>query len=152
MAQISKPQAGKSPSDNVTQLGKQAIDQAADAARRATDEVEDLARSNSADLQRASGSLLGTQRAVAGQAAQGANEVGQMLAQLFSEQAKHNVEVFAKLTRTFSWAESARIQADFLHASLDRTAQFTRRYLEATRTIMTPAARSQSGEVRPLHR
>ena len=139
MAQISKPQSDKTTSNNVTELSKRSADQAADAARSAAGKVEEMGRNGLAEMQRNATATLETQRAVAGQAAQDTRELGQALSQLFNEQAQHNVEVFTKLTRTFNLSEAARIQADFLRASMDRSAQFTRRYFETAQAAMFSA-------------
>ncbi len=132
MAQISKPQSDKTTRNNVAE-------RAVDATHSATGKVEDMGRNGLAEMQRNATATLETQRAVAGQGAQDTKEFGQALSQLFNEQAQHNLEVFTKLTRTFSLTEAARIQGEFLRVSMDRSVQFTRRYLETAQATMFSA-------------
>jgi ribosomal protein S3 len=134
MAQISKPKT-----NNVAELSKHAADQAADAARDASSKTEEVARSSLTDLQKGTTATLEAGQAMAGRTGQDTKEFGHVLSQLFNEQAQHNLKVFTQLTRTFSLAEAAQIQADFLRASMDRSVQFTRRYFETAQATMFSA-------------
>ena len=136
MAQISKPESNQAGSNNASEFGKRIADQAADAARQMTAKAEDVASNNLVDLQKNATATLETERALASRVAEDSSGLGRALAQLVSEQAQHNVEVFTKLTRTFSPFEAVRIHSDFLRASMDRTSQFTRRYFEITQASM----------------
>ncbi|WP_191057991.1 phasin family protein [Geminicoccus harenae] len=139
MAQISKPQSDKTTRNNVADQNRHAAERVADATHSAAGKAEDMGRNGLAEMQRSATATLETQRAVAGQAAQDTKEFGQALSQLFNEQAQHNLEVLTKLTRTFSPAEAAQIQADFLRASMDRSVHFTRRYFETAQATMFSA-------------
>lgn len=150
MAQISSNQSGKSSNGNVTDAAKGTVDKVADAARTQAAKVEDIGRNGLTDMQRRTAATIETQRDVSGQVAQDTKEFGQALSKLFNEQAQHNVEVFTKLTRTFNLTEAAQIQADFLRASMDRSAQFTRRYFEVAQATMLSAM--TTGQASPFRR
>jgi hypothetical protein len=152
MAQISKPESNKVADDSVSELSKRAADQAADAARDATGKAGEVARSGVTEMQKSAAATLETGRAVAGRTAEDTKELGQALSQLLSEQAQHNLEVFTKLTGTFNLSEAARIQADFLRASMERSAQFARRYLETAQSTMFSAMTRTQVDLSPLLR
>jgi len=75
-------------------------------------------------------------------------EVGQALVEFVKRQARDNVETFQALTRTTDWNEAARIQGEFLRASLERAGQFTRRYVEVVQAVMTSAASTTREQAR----
>ncbi|HWL71334.1 MAG TPA: hypothetical protein VNS22_23565 [Geminicoccus sp.] len=151
MAQISKTQAGKA-SDNVAELSQRMTDQTADAVGVRVAKTQDAARSGVTEMQKSTAATLETGRAMAGRTAQDTKEFGQALSQLLSEQAQHNLEVFTKLTGTFNLSEAAQIQADFLHASMERSAQFARRYLETAQATMFSAMTRTQVDLSPLSR
>jgi hypothetical protein len=134
MAQTAKTAAEKA-TDNVAELGKRTADNAVDATREATDNAEDTARRGFQAVQKMAGATLEVERAVARRSAEGATEISQMFAELVKEQTRSNVEAFQVLTRTVDWNEAARIQGDFLRASLERAAAFTRRYFEVVQAV-----------------
>ena len=72
--------------------------------------------------------------------AEGAAEVGQALAELVDQQGRHNVEAFKALTGAVDWDGVARIQAELVRASLERAAEFARRYVEVVQAVMASAA------------
>ncbi len=51
------------------------------------------------------------------------------------EQARDNVEAFQALTRAVDWNQISRIQSELLRASVQRTAEFTRRYFEVVQAV-----------------
>ena len=142
MAQIAKSNEAEKAADNlaaiadrtgddVAAFGRRAADKGADAAREATERTQDAARRG----------FQAAQRTTAG-----ATEVGQAFAELVREQARDNVAAFRSLTDTF-WDQAARIQADLLRASLERSAEFTRRYLEVVQAVtasVVSAAKEQA--------
>jgi hypothetical protein len=75
-------------------------------------------------------------------------EVGQALVAFVKGQARDNIEAFQALTRTTDWNEAARIQGEFLRASLERAGQFTRRYVEVVQAVMTSAASTTREQAR----
>jgi len=75
-------------------------------------------------------------------------EVGRALVEFVKRQARDNVETFQALTRTTDWNEAARIQGEFLRASLERAGQFTRRYVEVVQAVMTSAASTTREQAR----
>ncbi len=75
-------------------------------------------------------------------------EVGQAFVEFVKEQARDNVETFQALTRTTDWNEAARIQGEYLRASLERAGQFTRRYVEVVQAVMSFAAPTTKKQAR----
>ena len=118
--------------DDVAAFGRRAADEGAAAAREATERTQDAARRG----------FQAAQRTTAG-----ATEVGRAFAELAREQARDNVAAFRSLTDTF-WDQATRIQADLLRASLERSAAFTRRYLEVVQAVTASAVSATREQAR----
>ena len=131
LAAISGRTAEKA-ADNLAAISSRTADKGADAARETTERTQDAARRG----------FQAAQRTTAG-----ATEVGQAFAELVREQARDNVAAFRSLTDTF-WDQAARIQADLLRASLERSAEFTRRYLEVVRAVTASAVSATREQAR----
>ena len=136
MAQTARNQAEK------------ATGNAVDATRQAADKAEDTARRGFQAVQETAGAALEVERAVARRSAEGATEVGQAFAELVKDQARANVEAFRALADAFDWGKAARIQADLLRASFERTAAFTRRYLEVVQAVTASAVSATREQAR----
>src|SRR6476661_715348 len=79
--------------------------------------------------------------------AEGATEVGQVFTKLAKEQAQNNIETFQALARTLDWSQVAQIHGDFLRTSMERAAEFTKRYFEVVQTVVastTSTAKEQA--------
>ena len=72
-----------------------------------------------------------------------------MFVELASEQTRQNFEMLKALTgavdwnrfaKAVDWEQVLQIQSAYLRASLERSAQLTRRYLEVSQAVMTSAA------------
>jgi hypothetical protein len=135
MAQTARNNDAEKATDNVAELGKRTADKGADVAREAIDRTEDTARRGFEAVQRTAGAALEVERAVTRRSAEGATQVGQAFAELVKEQARDNVEAFQALTRAVDWDQVSRIQGELLRASVERAAQFTRRYLEVVQAV-----------------
>ena len=135
MAQTARNNDAEKATDNVAELGKRTADKGADVAREAIDRTEDTARRGFEAVQRTAGAALEVERAVTRRSAEGATQVGQAFAEFVKEQARDNVEAFQALTRAVDWDQVARIQGELLRASVERAAQFTRRYLEVVQAV-----------------
>ena len=118
--------------DNLAAISNRTADKAADATREATERTQDAARRGSQAAQRTTA---------------GATEVGRAFAELVREQSRDNVAAFRSLTDTF-WDHAARVQADLLRASLERSAEFTRRYLEVVRAVTASAVSATKEQAR----
>jgi hypothetical protein len=59
-----------------------------------------------------------------------AAELARLFVTLLQEQSAHNLEAMLLLGRTSDWREAARLQRDYVRASLERMSQFTERYAE----------------------
>ena len=148
MAQTARNNEVEKATDNVAELGKRTADKGADAAREAIDRTETTARRGFEAAQRTAGAALEVERAVARRSAEGATEVGQAFAELVKEQARANVEAFQALTRAVDWDQVSRIQGELLRASVQRTAEFTRRYFEVVQAVTASAVSATQEQAR----
>ena len=147
MAQIAKTEAEKA-TDNVAELGKRTADQAVDATHEVANRAEDTARRGFQAAQKTAGAALEVERAVVSRSAEGATEVGEVFAKLAKEQAQNNVETFQALTRTVDWSQVAQIHGDFLRASVERAAEFTKRYFEVVQAVVASTASTAKEQAR----
>jgi hypothetical protein len=65
-----------------------------------------------------------------GHLSEGTMNFGQLFVDLLAEQVRHNLEVAAVLGQSVGWGEIARVQGEFLHASLDRWGRLNGGYFE----------------------
>ena len=147
MALSAKIEAEKA-TDNIAELGKRTTDKAVDVAHEVANKAEDTARRGFQVAQKTAGATLEIQRAVARRSAEGATEVGQVFAELVNEQVRSNVEAFQTLSRPRDWKEAAQIHGDFLRASVERAAEFTRRYFEVVQAVVASTASTAQEQAR----
>jgi uncharacterized protein with beta-barrel porin domain len=139
MAQTARNNEAEKATDNVAELGKRTADKGADVAREAIDRTEGTARRGLETAQQAASAALEVERTVARRSAEGATEISQVFAELAKEQARANIEAFQALTRTVDWDQVSRIQSELLRESVDRAAEFTRRYFEVMQAVIASA-------------
>jgi hypothetical protein len=148
MAQIARSNEAEKATDNLAAISSRTADKVADATREATERTQDAARRGFEQVRRTFGATVEVERAVARRSAEGATEVGQAFAELVKEQARDNAEAFRALAGAFDWGKAARIQADLLRASLARSAEFTRRYLEVVQAVTASAVSATREQAR----
>ena len=139
MAQIARNEAERT-ADNVAELGKRSADKAADVAREATDRGTEAARRGLEYTQRVAGAAAEVERAVVRQSAEVTTELGRAFAELLEQQARQNVEAVRALNQAIDWDGVARIQAELVRTSLERGAEFVRRYFEVVQAVASSAA------------
>jgi hypothetical protein len=153
MAQIARTETdkatnpAKNASDNVAELVKRATDKAAEVTRELTGQVENVARSGFQSVRQAVDAAAEAEQKTARHAVTGAAEINQSLVELLTEQTKHNVQLFQALAQPTNWGKGPQLQSEFLRASFQRAAQFTRRYVEVSQAVLTsalPTARGQA--------
>ena len=110
--------------------------------------AEDTARRGFEAAQKTAGAALEVEHAVVRRSAEGATEVGQVFVKLAREQAQSNVETFQDLTRTRDWSQAAQIHGDFLRASVERAAEFTKCYFEVVQAVVASAASTAKEQAR----
>ena len=135
MAQTARNNEAEKATDNIAELGKRTAAKGTDVAREAIDRTEGTARRGFEYAQRTAGAALEVERAVTRRSAEGATEVSQAFAELVKEQARANVEAFQALTRAVDWDQVSRIHSELLRASVERAAEFTRRYFEVVQAV-----------------
>jgi hypothetical protein len=93
-------------------------------------------------VQRTADTTGEVQRAMVQRSAASTSELSQVLMDLVKEQSRHNLETLTALTRAVRWDEILQAQSEFLRVSLERMAEFGRRYVEVTQAVLTSASRA----------
>src|SRR3954465_5959254 len=152
MAQVANPghdQAVDQTKETAERLAEQGRRAAGEVAREVTDHGADAARQGLEVVQRTAGAASAIQRAVAHRSADETAALGRTLVDLSVAQTRQNLETLSKLTNTVDWDQVAKavdwdrvfqIQSGYLRASLERAAEFARRYLELSQTVLTATA------------
>jgi hypothetical protein len=112
-----------------------------------TGHAENVARGGFQSVRQAVDAAAEVERNSARHAVTGAAELNRSLVDLLTEQAKDNVQLFQALAQPANWGKGPQLQGEFLRASFQRAARFTRRYVEASQAVMTsalPTARGQA--------
>ena len=154
MAQIAKTEADKAASsakdagDKVTELGKQTTAAAAAITRDAASQAETFVRKGLQSVRPTVDAAAEIGQNTARRAQEGMAEINQSLLDVLHEQARHNVHVLRTLTQPASWGKAVQLQSEFLSASLQRAAQFARRYVEVSQAIMSSAQTTARGQTR----
>jgi hypothetical protein len=148
MAQTARNDQAEKATDNVAELGRRTADKGVDAAREVADRTQDAVRRGLEIAQRTFGATAELERAVARRSAEGATELGQAFAELVREQARHNVAVLQALSRTVDWDGVAQVQGDFVRTSVERAAEFTRRYFEVVQAVTASVASATKEQAR----
>ena len=81
-------------------------------------------------------------------AGEGMAEFSQELMEVITEQTRDNALIFQALAQPANWGQAAQLQSEFLQASLKRTAQLTRRYVEIGQAVMSSALSTAWGQVK----
>jgi hypothetical protein len=144
MAKIARTEADKEAEitrnarNEIAALGMQVSDKTAG-------QVENVARSGFQSVRQAADAAAEAERKTARRAGDGVAEINQSLVELFTEQAKHNVQVLQALAQPANWGKAAQLQSEFLRTSWQRAGQFTRRYVEVGQATMTSALPTARG-------
>ena len=154
MAQIAKTEAGmaassaKDAGDKVAELGKQTIAKAAEITRDAASHAETFVREGLQSVRPTVAAAAEVGQNSARRAQEGMVEINQSLLALLNEQARHNVQVLQTLAQPANWGKAVQLQSEFLGASLQRAAQFARRYVEVSQAVMSSAQTTARGQTR----
>jgi hypothetical protein len=119
--------------------GGSAVRGGAAAAQGAAQAGAGAMRSGLQVVQRAADTAGEVQRETAQRSAEGTAELGQAWMELVQQQSRHNVQTLTALTGAVRWDEVLRAQGEFVRASVERMAQFTQRWLETSRSVMSSA-------------
>ena len=143
MAQVAKTEADKATNavkdttDNAAQLGKQATDNVAEVTREAVGQAENVARSSLQVVQRTVDAVAEVEQQTAHRAAEGTTEISQVLVDLINAQTRQNIQALAALSEAVDWQRIFQIQSELLQANLERTAEFSRRYVEVSQAVLS---------------
>ena len=152
MAQIAKPAAEKAE-DTVKNVADHAAEQGkrtADVTREAAERTGAVARHGLHVAQRTAEAAGEVQREVAQRSSEHTTELGRVLVDLVQEQTRHNLKTLSALASAVDWDRVLRIQGEYLRVSLERGAQLTRRYLEASQAVITATANSAKKQARKV--
>jgi hypothetical protein len=126
--------------DTVGSVGRESTDAAREAAAAGARAATNVARGGLQLLQRTADAVDEVERDVLDRSTQGITQLSELFVDLIGAQSRHNVETLAALTRAVRYDALIQIQSDFLRTSLERMAEFSRRYLEMTQQVMSSAA------------
>ena len=135
---LTKSHTARNARNEIAELGKQITDDAAG-------QAENVARSSFQSARQAVDAGAEVGRKIAGRAEVGMTEINQSLVELLNQQARHNVQLFQTLAQPTNWGKAAQLQNEFLRTSWQRAAQFARRYVEVSQTVMTSALSTARG-------
>ena len=105
-------------------------------ARESANAAAEAGRTGLYLARRAVGETGEAQRELTQRTADGTAEFGRELTDLLQEQARHNLRAWAALGAA-DWSQLWQLQAEYLRASLERTAQLTRRWLALSQAVLT---------------
>ena len=154
MAQIAKTEAdmatssAKDAGDKVAELGKQTTAAAAEITRDAASQAEAFVRKGLQSVRPTVAAAAEVGQNTARRAQEGMAETNQSLLDVLHEQARHNVQVLQTLAQPANWGKAVQLQSEFLGASLQRAAQFARRYVEVSQAVMSSAQTTARGQTR----
>ena len=154
MAQIARPAADKAADtarkarNEVAELGKQTIAKAAEITRDAASHAETFVREGLQSVRPTVAAAAEVGQNTARRAQEGMAEINQSLLDLLHEQVRHNVQVLQTLAQPANWGKAVQLQSEFLKASLQRAAQFARRYVEVSQAVVSSAQTTARGQTR----
>ena len=154
MAQIAKTEAdmatssAKDAGDKVAELGKQTTAEAAEITRDAAGQAETFVRKGLQSVRPTVDAAAEVGQNTARRAQEGMAEINQSLLDVLHEQARHNVQVLQTLAQPANWGKAVQLQSEFLGASLQRAAQFARRYVEVSQAVMSSVQTTARGQTR----
>ena len=134
IARTEADQAAENARNEIAELGKQITDQA-----------QRVARGGFQSARQAVDAGAEVGRKIASRAEVSMTEINQSLVELLNQQARHNVQLFQTLAQPTNWGKAAQLQNEFLRTSWQRAAQFARRYVEVSQTVMTSALSTARG-------
>jgi hypothetical protein len=154
MAQIAKTEAdmaassAKDAGDKVAELGKQTTAAATEITRDAASQAEAFVRKGLQSVRPTVAAAAEVGQNTARRAQEGMAEINQRLLDVLHEQDRHNVQVLQTLAQPANWGKAVQLQGEFLSASLQRAAQFARRYVEVSQAVMSSAQTTARGQTR----
>jgi phasin family protein len=125
--------------EDARSIGRESADAAREAASAGAQAATNVARGGLQLLQRTADVVDEAERDVLDRSTKGVTQLSELFVDLIGAQSRHNVETLAALTRAVRYDALIQIQSDFLRASMERMAEFSRRYMEMTQQVMSSA-------------
>ena len=138
----------RATASNVAEMNKRATKEGATIAREGGERAGEAVRDSFEATQRTAAAVMEVQRTVARHSADGVAELNQAFVDLLNQQTRDGIDALRELTGAVDWNTVARIQGEFLRASLERSAEFTRRYFEVLQSVMASAASAPEEQTR----
>ena len=153
MAQTARTEADKAtivakPITDNGELSNQAMDKAAEATREAVGQAENVARSGLQVVQRTVDAAVEVEHQTARRAAESTAEISQVLVDLINAQTRQNIQAFSALNEAVDWQRIFQVQSELLQANLERTAEFSRRYVEVVQAVLTATLSTAQDQAR----
>jgi phasin family protein len=125
--------------ETASSIGRESADTAREVASAGAQAATNVARGGLQLLQRTADAVDEVEREVLDRSTKGVTQLSELFVDLIGAQSRHNVETLAALTRAVRYDALIQIQSDFLRASMERMAEFSRRYMEMTQQVMSSA-------------
>jgi hypothetical protein len=141
--------AAKNATDNVAEAGKRTSDKTAEVMRETAGQTANAVRDSLRVVRQAADAAAEVEQETVSRAGAGMAELNRELLDLLHQQTRDNVQLVQALAQPAKWGQAAKLHSEFLRASLQRTAQFTQRYVEVGQAVLTSAlstAQSQAGK------
>ena len=153
MAQTARTEADKAtivakPTTGNGELSNQAIDKAADATREVVGQAENVARSGLQFVQRTVDAAVEVEQQTARRTAESTAEISQVLVDLINAQTRQNIQALSALNEAVDWQRIFQVQSELMRANLERTAEFTRRYVEVSQALLTSVLSTTQEQIR----
>jgi hypothetical protein len=141
--------AARNATANVAEAGKQTTVKMAEVRRETAGQAPNAVRDGLRVVRQAADAAAEVEQETVRHTGAGMAELSRELVDLLQQQTRDNVQLVQALAKLANWGQAAQLQSEFLRASLQRTAQFTQRYVEVGQAVMTSAlstAQRQAGK------
>ena len=140
--------AARNATANVAEAGKRTSDQTAEVRRETAGQAANAVRDGLRVVRQAADAAAEVEEKTVRHAGAGMAELNRALVDLLQQQTRDNVQLVQALAKLAKWRQAAQLQSEFLRASLQRTAQFTQRYVEVGQAVMTSALSTAQSQAR----
>jgi hypothetical protein len=138
--------AAKNATDNVAEAGKRTSDQTVEVRRETAGQAVNTVRDGLRVVRQAADAAAEVEEKTVSRASAGMAEINRALVDLLQQQTRDNVQLAQALAQPAKWGQAAQLQSEFLRTSFQRAAQFTRRYVQVSQTVMTSALSTARGQ------
>ena len=138
--------AAKNATANVAEAGKRTSDKTAEIRRETAGQAANAVRDSLRVVRQAADAAAEVEQKTVSRAGAGMAELNRALVDLLQQQTRDNVQLVQALAQPTNWGKGPQLQSEFLRTSFQRAAQFTRRYVQVSQTVMTSALSTARGQ------